>query len=177
MTYPCRYKETYCLAVAEAQAAGLPVVTTDLAALPERVEDGVDGFLVRAASTPRDWEAPDQPDYQEVFVARTVQILSDGALRERMRQAALRKAYALYDWDVIAAGWEEMLLSLMNGAPAGVPQSPGNLDLLDPAWLHIEEKGRTADVPSYLAESWLRQKWESYGFDATVVPGLPVPAR
>jgi hypothetical protein len=94
-----------------------------------------------------------------------------------MRQAAIRKAHALYDWDVIAAGWEKMLLSLMNGAPAGVPHIPGNLDLLDPAWLHIEEKGRAADVPSYLAESWLRQKWESYGFDATVVPGLPVPAR
>jgi len=46
MAYPCTFKETFCLAVAEAQAAGLPVVTSDRAALAERVTDGSDGFLI-----------------------------------------------------------------------------------------------------------------------------------
>ncbi len=53
MAYPCTLKETFCTAVAEAQAAGLPVVTSDRAALAERVTHGVDGFLTIAAS----WEA------------------------------------------------------------------------------------------------------------------------
>ena len=37
--------ETFCRSVAEAQAMGVPVVTQPLGALPERVQDGVTGFV------------------------------------------------------------------------------------------------------------------------------------
>jgi glycosyltransferase involved in cell wall biosynthesis len=40
--------ETFCLAVAEAQALGLPAVVCDLGAMKERVEHGVTGFVARS---------------------------------------------------------------------------------------------------------------------------------
>src|SRR5262249_36126703 len=61
VAYPCTFKETFCLAVAEAQAAGLPVVTSDKAALAERVTDGVDGFLIRG-------KPGQNPEYDAAFV-------------------------------------------------------------------------------------------------------------
>src|SRR5258706_7794737 len=70
MAYPCTLKETFCTAVAEAQAAGLPVVTSDRAALAERVTNGVEGFVIpRHAREHRS---------QEGFVKAGGRLLQDG---------------------------------------------------------------------------------------------------
>ena len=45
MFYKGDKAETFCLAIAEAQALGLPAVVCDLGSMKERVEDGVTGFV------------------------------------------------------------------------------------------------------------------------------------
>ena len=47
MLYKGDLGETFCLAVAEAQALGIPAVVQPIASLPERVIDGVTGFIAQ----------------------------------------------------------------------------------------------------------------------------------
>lgn len=44
---PSVWDETFCMTVSEAQAMGVPVVAAAVGAIPERIVDGVTGFLVR----------------------------------------------------------------------------------------------------------------------------------
>ena len=46
MIVPSLAAETFSLVAVEAQAAGLPLIVSNVGALPERVEDGVNGILV-----------------------------------------------------------------------------------------------------------------------------------
>ena len=46
LVIPSRCFETYSLAAREALLAGVPVVASGLGALPEVIEDGVNGYLV-----------------------------------------------------------------------------------------------------------------------------------
>jgi colanic acid/amylovoran biosynthesis glycosyltransferase len=71
--------EGFCNAVIEAQASGLPVVTSDAGGLPENVEDGVTGFVVRR----RDPRATAE---------KLMRLARDPALRERMGQAGRERA-------------------------------------------------------------------------------------
>jgi hypothetical protein len=82
--------------VLEAQAAGLPVVTTRRAALAERVADGVDGFLLDGN--------PGEPAYDRTFVERTVALFTDDGLWHRMSDAAITKARA-YTYERVAQSW------------------------------------------------------------------------
>ena len=163
--YPCTFKETFCTAAAEAQAAGLPVVTSDRAALAERVEDGVDGVLVRA-------KPGETPGYEAAFVAAVVRLLRDDRLWEAQSAAAAAKARRFYDWDAIAIGWEERLTRLIAGRAAAAPEVDPGLDLLDPDLLRVAERQAEAVVPPGRAAAWLREAWASYGYDPDGVPGL-----
>ena len=165
MAYPNTYKETFCLAVAEAQAAGLPVVTSDLAALAERVSNGVDGFLI--PGMPKH-----DPDYEAAFVKAVVRLLREDELWTRMGLEAARKAHHLYNWDVIAASWEEELNRLATGREPLPPRLDPGLDLLDSSLLTVEEGGKSAKVPAALAREWLREAWTSYGYAPETIPGL-----
>jgi len=79
--------ETFCLAVAEAQALGLPAVVTALGSLPERVADGVTGTVARS---------------DDAFVAAAVALLTDDALWRRQHQAAIAQQKGL-SWAEVAA--------------------------------------------------------------------------
>ena len=166
MAYPCHFKETFCTAVAEAQAAGLPVVTSALAALSERVSDGVDGFLI-----------PDKPgrnpEYEPAFLKAVLRLLRDDPLWLKMSSAAAEKAHRLYAWDPIAALWEEELGALVAGHEPAPPRHDPDLNLLNPAWLRVANRKEWADVPPRLAEDWMRQAWACYGYEPSTVPGLP----
>jgi glycosyltransferase involved in cell wall biosynthesis len=162
--YPCRFKETFCTAVAEAQAAGLPVVATDLAALSERVTNDIDGFLLPGR--------PDDEGYQAVFVATVVRLLSDDDLWRRMGLAASEKALRDYDQDAITTQWEEHFDRWIVGRSPAEPNLDSALDFRDPTLLRISDRGRVATVPAELAEQWLRSAWAAYGFDSGSVPGL-----
>jgi glycosyltransferase involved in cell wall biosynthesis len=157
MAYPCNFNETFCTSVAEAQAAGLPVVTSDLAALSERVSHAIDGFLIRGTAN--------EPSYQTDFVEAVIRLLRDDELWTRMGAEGSRKARRLYDWDTIAASWEDELTRLVAGRE---PRLPGpTLSLLDPSLLKVTEGEVSAHVPATLAREWLCNAWRSFGYDPT----------
>jgi glycosyltransferase involved in cell wall biosynthesis len=93
---PGHRDETFCLAAAEATAAGLPIVTLGVGALWERVNEGKTGFIVRNKSE---------------FLARTVALLSDDDLWLSMHRACLEDE-TLRTWDARAEQWEELFRSL-----------------------------------------------------------------
>lgn len=95
---PTRW-ETFLIAAQEAQAAGLPVVTTRTGAVPEVVLDGETGFLC-----PAPHGAPG--DGERAFVAAIERLLDDPALRSRMGAAAQAHAQR----DLSADVWHNHLL-------------------------------------------------------------------
>jgi len=70
--------EGFCNTVLEAQAIGIPVVSTDAGGLPENVEDGVTGFIVPR----RDPNA---------MAEKLILLANDGDLRLRMGQAGRQR--------------------------------------------------------------------------------------
>jgi glycosyltransferase involved in cell wall biosynthesis len=85
------------LSVMEAMTAGLPVVASHVGDLPDLVEDGVNGFLIRDRT-------------KEAFAERIVELLTDDDLRGRFSLAARRAARrytieaATREWDAVLAG-------------------------------------------------------------------------
>lgn len=94
MLYAGHPSEAFCLAVAEAQALGVPAVVKPIAVMPERVRDGVTGFVAR--------------DDRE-FVRRAIALLSDDALWRRQHVAALLLQGGI-SWDDVAARFETELI-------------------------------------------------------------------
>jgi hypothetical protein len=154
LAYPTNFRETFCLAVAEGQAAGLPVVTSARAALVERVDNGVDGYLIARRT--------ERPAFQDAFVNAVLNLLSDGDSRDRMGVAAARKAHTLYDWDEIARQWESDLERLVAGRPAEAV-SP-DIDLLDPDLLVVTNGTESVRIPPRVAAQWLCEARASYGY-------------
>jgi glycosyltransferase involved in cell wall biosynthesis len=92
---PTHY-EGYGMAVAEALARGIPVVSTATGAIAELVGESA-GVLV----------PPDDP----VTLARTLQLfMTDRLFRARLRDGALRARAALPSWESACARMEEALL-------------------------------------------------------------------
>ena len=80
--------ETYGMVVAEALAAGVPVVATSVGGIPEalgRTPAGVPGLLV-------------PPDDSAALAAALARWLTDAGLRRRLRGAALSRREGLPDW-------------------------------------------------------------------------------
>ena len=84
--------ETFCLALAEAQAIGLPCVVTPLGAVAERVADGETGVV---AST------------DDAFAEAAIRLLSNDAAWSAMHEAALARGPGP-DWDTVAARFEAL---------------------------------------------------------------------
>jgi glycosyltransferase involved in cell wall biosynthesis len=97
MPYLGHKAEAFCLAAAEAQALGVPAVFAPVTVLPERVIDGVTGF-VRADETE--------------FAERVVALLTDDALWRRQHEAALQYQQGI-SWSEHAGRLEAALLSDM----------------------------------------------------------------
>jgi glycosyltransferase involved in cell wall biosynthesis len=93
MLYRGDSNETFCFAVAEAQALGVPTVAQPLGALPERVRDGITGFI-----------AGDE----EAFARHAIALLSDDALWRRQHEAALRLQLGL-SADEVAQRFEALM--------------------------------------------------------------------
>lgn len=85
--------ETFCLAVAEAQAMGVPAVVTPLGSVGERVTDGISGRV-----------AHDDAAFAEAAIA----VLRDGDLWRRWHLGALRTRRGL-SWDEVAGRFEAFL--------------------------------------------------------------------
>jgi hypothetical protein len=94
MLYLGHKVEAFCFALAEAQAMGVPCVVGPVAAVPERVVDGVTGFI--------------RADPQQ-FADAAVALLSDDGLWRRQHEAALKLQRGL-SWDEHAARFEAAVL-------------------------------------------------------------------
>jgi len=93
MLYRGDTNETFCLAVAEAQALGVPAVVQALGALPERVVDGVTGAVVGD---------------DDSFVRQALDLLGDDALWRSRHESSLRLQQGL-SWDEVAQRFEALL--------------------------------------------------------------------
>lgn len=102
--YPTDFPETSCIAAMEAQAAGVPVVTTGRYALRETVQDGVTGVLIDGTVG--------SPAYVARFAETVVSLLRDRARRARMGAAARERMLTQFTWDRVAAQWSELLTRL-----------------------------------------------------------------
>lgn len=85
--------ETFCLAVGEAQAVGVPAVVQPIGATPERVIDGVTGYVTG--------------DDNE-FALAAVRLLADDALWAAQHRAALEKQRG-WGWADAAAAFEKLI--------------------------------------------------------------------
>jgi len=77
--------EGFGMAPVEAMALGVPAVVSDRGALPEIVEDGRTGYLADPAD-PAD------------FADKTIRLIEDPALRDRMGSEAARRVREKFDW-------------------------------------------------------------------------------
>ena len=90
--FPSR-TEAFGLVLAEAMACGVPPVARSSGGAREIVMDGETGYLVGS---------------EDEFQRRVVELVADGALRERLGQAARRRVVERYDWSVAAARTAEV---------------------------------------------------------------------
>ncbi len=101
--YPCHFPETSCISAIECLAAGTPMVTSALAALPETLAHDHDAVLLPVDAA-TGWSRA--PDYRRRFVDETVRLLTDPARWQRLSDAARAVARERYLWSAIAAEWE-----------------------------------------------------------------------
>jgi glycosyltransferase involved in cell wall biosynthesis len=106
------WNDTFMVAAQEAQAAGLPVVTSAMCGIPEVVRGGVTGFLRERAD-------------EAGFVADIERLLDDPGLRAHMGRAAAEHARRDLNPDVWHVHMLDQLVALGRGqplrrAPAGV---------------------------------------------------------
>jgi glycosyltransferase involved in cell wall biosynthesis len=101
LVYPSSYIEQSCITAMEAAAAGCAIVTSRLGALQERVIQNETGYLIHGM--------PGEPDYDDWFVARAVEILTDQALVVRMGNKA-RDSVRQYSYDRLCEQWMQRFL-------------------------------------------------------------------
>ena len=77
------------MVIAEAMAAGVPVIASNLCGIPDMVDDGETGFLV-------------DPNDAVMISERIARLLNDGALRRRMGQRAREVATVRFHPDSVA---------------------------------------------------------------------------
>lgn len=99
--YPTDFPETSCIAAMEAQAAGLPVVTSARYALRETVEDGHTGILIEGTVG--------SDEYVERFASAAVRLLRDARLRREMGERARRRILTEFTWSKVAQRWSQLL--------------------------------------------------------------------
>jgi len=101
--------DTFPLAVLEAMSSGIPVVATAVGGIPEQVQDGENGFLVRPgdleAMTARTREVLDHPDRARNLGARGREIVEQKFRFESQVQAYLEWFAELREkWNAPSAG-------------------------------------------------------------------------
>jgi glycosyltransferase involved in cell wall biosynthesis len=99
-------QETTPMVIAQAMAAGKPIVATPVGGVPEMVSDGETGYLVGVGDVPG-------------LAAALSKLLQDSALRARMGEAGRAYAAANYRAESVARRTYEVYHCVLNGA-AGV---------------------------------------------------------
>jgi glycosyltransferase involved in cell wall biosynthesis len=97
------YAEGTPISMLEAMAAGLPVVSTPVGGIPDVVEDGVEGFIVK-------------PGDVEALADRLARLINDPERRRRMGRRAQDKVRP-FNWDVVLPQLErEIRQAIGNGS-------------------------------------------------------------
>jgi len=105
--YPTDFPETSCIAAMEAQAAGVPVVSSRRFALRETVEDGRTGILI---------DGPvGSPAYVERFAGAAIDLLKDRNRRMKMGREARDRMLTQFTWDKVIRKWDEFLRNSVDG--------------------------------------------------------------
>ena len=99
-------EETAPVALAQAMAAGKPVVASRVGGIPWMVEDGVTGYLVDAGDT-------------EALADRMFDLLLDQVKRDRMGLAASKRAISLFAPDAVAAQTAQVYYELVGAKANG----------------------------------------------------------
>jgi glycosyltransferase involved in cell wall biosynthesis len=89
------------MAIAEAMAMGVPVISSNRCGMPDMVRDGETGFLV-------------DPEHCESLSDRLAQVLTDDSRRTQMGQAARRLAESLYHPETVARQVADVYRSLVS---------------------------------------------------------------
>jgi len=94
---PCapNFREVSCISAMEAQAAGLPIVTSSIGALPETISAEAGALVPTSGSL---------SDYADRFVSAAAHLLKDHDAWARASAAGLAKAASL-DWQDVARTW------------------------------------------------------------------------
>jgi glycosyltransferase involved in cell wall biosynthesis len=95
------YSEGFSFAILEALAYGLPVVTTNVGALPEIITDGKNGFVIE----PGDYEALSE---------KIVQLIDDENLRKEMAQRNLEKAAREFTVERVAKDLGDIFVEVLS---------------------------------------------------------------
>lgn len=101
--YPTWFTETSCITAMEAQAAGLRIVTSPIAALNETV--GPRGTMISG-----DWLSE---EYQDHFVEEAVKALNTPANDPKRRQVE-KYAQKSFSWDGVAEEWDVLMRQMVN---------------------------------------------------------------
>ncbi|MBC8274023.1 MAG: glycosyltransferase [Chloroflexi bacterium] len=99
--YPNNFWETYCLTALESQAAGVPMITTEIGALSTT--------LTREGNVFAGFD-PYSLEYQKRFIEQTVQLLSNTDELKALSQIC--RDYVMgspLDWEDIGKKWEKLL--------------------------------------------------------------------
>ncbi|MDZ7260793.1 MAG: glycosyltransferase [candidate division KSB1 bacterium] len=108
LVYPLNCPEASCISAIEAQAAGLPIITTNVAALPETVQNGLTGIIVEGD--------PYSQTYQDNFVQQTLRLMRNREDWKKLSENGKRHARQNYDWKIIARQWESEFHVLLGGS-------------------------------------------------------------
>ncbi|EKD42597.1 MAG: hypothetical protein ACD_73C00088G0004 [uncultured bacterium] len=153
-SYPNTFAETFCMAALEAQSCGVPVVSSDLGAMRERVASGVDGYLI--AGHPKD------EIYKRDFIDKVVNLLTNDEEWQLMSQRSKEKALD-YDYSHLAMAWQNKFIAMKTL----VKDHPKYYDVCASIEVSVMIEGiskkisLTADVIArYISESLL-----NYGFE------------
>lgn len=100
--FPSHFPEMFCLAAAEAAAAGRPIIASSSEALRERVKDGYTGFIVDGILS--------EQTVQQEFGERVVDLYRNDDLADSMGHRA-RKISGQYELDSVIDQWEQVALA------------------------------------------------------------------
>jgi spore coat protein SA len=99
---PSQIEEGLGLVFLEAAAAGLPVIATRRGGIPEVVQDGVNGLLLR------------QPDDDAELAAHLIGLLGDAPRRQRLGRQGREMVHSNFTWEKIARDLEDFYDEVRN---------------------------------------------------------------
>jgi glycosyltransferase involved in cell wall biosynthesis len=102
--------EGFPLVIPEAMAAGLPVITTAVGAIPDFVKDGEDGFLI-------------PPKDPQMLADRICRLLDDESLRRRMSERVRARASREFATEVGCGKVAEVIRSVLGSTPTALPDA------------------------------------------------------